>query len=78
MVYIKWLLVLMLIVVVGCAESTQRSPKFIAYANTIPPIVVPPGIKNPTDEGYYPIPPVQYKAPYGTVPPLTPPGSQIK
>lgn len=69
----------MLLVVAGCSGSnTQRSSKFIAYANTIPPIVVPPGIKNPTDESYYPVPPVQYKAPFGTVPPLTPPGSQVK
>lgn len=64
----------------ACAHSSSSSPtetKFVKYATTIPPIVVPRGAHNPTGESYYPIPPVTSNAALGVKPPLTPPGSSL-
>ena len=61
----------------ACAHRQKEDPQFIRYAATLPPIVVPPGIENPTGESYYPVPPVAMTAPLGTIPPLVPPGSHL-
>lgn len=67
---------LMVLSIAACSHSPEKS-RFVEYAATIPPIQVPPGIKNPTSENYYPIPPVALTMPVGTKPPLAPPGSQL-
>lgn len=69
-----WLLLLAL---TACAHKAPDKTRFAQYAQTLPPINVPPGIKDPTGESYYPVPPVPLTAPFGTPPPLEPPGSQL-
>jgi uncharacterized lipoprotein len=58
--------------------GATENPKFMRYATTLPPLTVPAGIPNPEGESYYPVPVVASSAPPGTVPPLTPPGSQLE
>ena len=67
----------MVVFIAACSSSPEKS-RFVEYAATIPPIQVPPGIKNPTSEPYYPIPPIALRAPVGVKPPLAPPGSQLQ
>ncbi len=67
---------ILLLALTGCASHPGQT-KFTEYANTIPSIIVPAGIKNPTAESYYPIPPVVMVMPIGVKPPLAPPGSQL-
>lgn len=62
---------------VACSHSNSQSTQFMQYAETLPPITVPPGIKNPTAESYYSVFPVHSTAPLGTEPPLEPPGSDL-
>jgi uncharacterized lipoprotein len=68
----------MVLSIAACSNSSPEKSRFVEYAATIPPIQVPPGIKNPTSESYYPIPPIALATPFGTKPPLTPPGSQLQ
>lgn len=75
--YLKfWACLFMVLFVAACSSNPEKS-RFAEYATTIPPIQVPPGIKNPVGESYYPIPPVALTMPFGTKPPLTPPGSML-
>ncbi len=61
----------------ACSHSRPSESKFVEYAGTTHPLVVPPGISNPTEVSYYPVPPVLLKAPVGAKPPLAPPGSHL-
>jgi uncharacterized lipoprotein len=61
----------------ACSHSRPSESKFVGYAETTHPLIAPPGIKNPTETSYYPIPPVALKAPVGAKPPLAPPGSHL-
>jgi uncharacterized lipoprotein len=61
----------------ACAHSRPGETKFTKYAQTAPPIVVPSGITDPTAVSYYPVPLVTKTAPFGTQPPLAPPGSHL-
>ncbi len=66
-----------LLLTTACSHSKPGDTRFTKYAVTLPPITAPQGIKNPTAESYYPIPPVAQTTPFGVAPPLTPPGSQL-
>lgn len=57
--------------------AKKESEAFIKYAQSLPPVTVPPGVPDPSGEAYYPVPQVSMKAPFGTKPPLTPPGSRL-
>lgn len=70
-----WLV--LLLTLSACSHWRSGQTRFAEYAQTLPPIVVPSGIKNPTEASYYPVPPVAMRAPLGTTPPLTPPGSHL-
>ncbi|MBS0350756.1 MAG: hypothetical protein JSR33_06160 [Proteobacteria bacterium] len=63
----------------SCAHfRTVENHKFMKYAVTVPPLIVPEGIPNPEAESYYPVPPVALTAPAGTLPPVTPPGLELQ
>ncbi len=61
----------------ACSHSRPSESKFVEYSGTTHPLIVPPGISNPTEVSYYPVPPVPLNAPVGAKPPLAPPGSHL-
>ena len=73
----KWTLAAGLLLLTACSHSHHAETKFAKYANTIPSVQTPAGIKNPTGESYYPIPPITLTQPVGSKPPVTPPGSHL-
>lgn len=62
----------------AACSSAPQDRRYVKYAATLPPIQTPPGIKNPTQESYYPVPPVRITKPIGTRPPRTPPGANLR
>lgn len=65
------------VLLTACSHTPPDQTRFVQYAQTLPPITVPAGIKDPTAASYYPVPPVTMTAPWGVKPPLTPPGAQL-
>jgi uncharacterized lipoprotein len=66
-----------LILLLAACSSAPQDRRYVQYAATLPPIQTPSGIKNPTGESYYPVPPVRMTQPLGTEPPVEPPGSNL-
>jgi uncharacterized lipoprotein len=76
--YLKWFIFMMCsLFLTACSHTPPDQTRFVQYSQTLPPVFVPPGIKNPTGLSYYPVPPVAVNGMLGVKPPLNPPGAQL-